>query len=109
MGITKESDKTNKSVQEMQNLGFDTTFNSPTVGGLEYDGVSLQRKIASSTAIKVLKDGTDTYVGIAAPGTALGTAKWQAMKIDTDGNVSWADGDPSFDNVATDLSALSYS
>jgi len=39
------------------------------------------------------------------------TAAWQARKIDTSSGVviTWADGDANFDNVATDLTSLSYS
>ena len=37
MPVTKDPDKINKSTQEMQNLGFDTEFNLPTVENLVYN------------------------------------------------------------------------
>jgi len=38
-------------------------------------------------------------------------AKWKAMKMDeSSGNIiTWANGDSEFNNVATDLTVLSYS
>jgi hypothetical protein len=97
--------------QYMQNTSFDEDFGVNAVETLGYDGVSLQRSIADSTALKLTTVGTDTYVGIAAPSTAQSTAKWQCFKIDSSSGVviTWADGNASFDNVATDLTALSYS
>ena len=60
-------------------------------------------------ASEIQTSGTDTYIGFALPGTALASAKWQAMKIDANGCKTWADGNSNFDNVATDLTALTYS
>jgi hypothetical protein len=99
------------SIPHIENLGFDPEFQVPVVQPLGYDGVNVQRSIADSTALKVTTVGTITYVAVAAPGTAQATAKWQAYKIDSSGGVvlTWADGDSSFDNVATDLTALTYS
>jgi len=111
MAITKAPDKINKSTQEMQNLGFDTEFNVPVSHGLGYDGLTLQRVIASSVALKITESGSNTYIAIASPGTAQATARWQCRKIDESSGIviTWADGDANFDNVATDLTALSYS
>lgn len=110
MAITKDI-KTAKSVQEMQNLGFDTEFNIPTTEGLGYDGQTLQRLNANNMATKITVVGTVTYIGIASPGTAQSTAKWQCKKIDTTDGVliTYADGNASFDNVSTDLTSLTYS
>ena len=110
MGTTKDI-KIAKSTQEMQNLGFDTEFNIPTTEGLGYDGVNLQRKLGDNMAVKVTTVGDVTYIGIAAPGTAQATAKWQCKKIDetTGVVVTWADGNADFDNTSTDLTSLSYS
>jgi hypothetical protein len=58
---------------------------------------------------KITTSGTDTFVAIAIPGTLQSEAKWQAQKVDTDGNITWADGNAEFDNIATDLTALTYS
>ncbi len=61
-------------------------------------------------ATKITVSGTITYVGKAPIGTAQSAARWQAKKIDeTSGTViTWADGDDAYDNVATDLTALTY-
>jgi len=97
--------------QYMQNTSFDEDFGVNTVEPLGFDGTNLQRTIADSLAIKVTESGSLTYIAFAPPGTAQATASWRVMKIDeTSGMViTWADGDASFDNVATDLTALSYS
>ena len=99
------------SEQNILNDSFDEDFGVSTIQGLGYDGVNLQRSIADSLATKVTVSGSVTYIGISAPGTAQDTAKWQCKKIDeTSGTViTWADGDANFDNVATDLTALTYS
>jgi hypothetical protein len=62
-------------------------------------------------AVKVTVSGSVTYVAKAAIGSAQSAAVWQCQKIDeTTGTViTWADGNANFDNVATDLTALSYS
>ena len=111
MAVTKAPDKINKSTQEMQNLGFDTEFNVPTVEPLGYDGVALQRFGADAMAVRITVSGTNKYIGLAAPGTAQASALWQAFKIDTASGtvITWADGDANFNNVATDLTVLSYS
>lgn len=66
---------------------------------------------AGPVATKITVVGSITYIGIAKPGTAQSAAKWQCQKIDeTSGTViTWADGNANYDNVATDLTALSYS
>ena len=97
--------------QYMGNRSFDDTFKQNTVETLGFDGQSLQRLNASNMAVKVTVSGTTTYLALAAPGTAEATAKWQARKIDTSSGViiTWADGNSDFDNVASDLTALTYS
>jgi len=62
-------------------------------------------------AVKVTVSGSVTYVGVAAPGSAQSSAVWQCKKVDeTTGTVvTWADSNANFDNVATDLTALTYS
>jgi hypothetical protein len=99
------------SEQYMGNTSFDEDFGVNTVEQLGYDGVALQRAIADSMALKVTVSGTITYIGVAAPGTAQSTAKWQCKKIDTTTGVviTWADGNADFDNTSTDLTALTYS
>lgn len=97
--------------QYMQNTSFDEDFGVNAVETLGYDGQSLLRSHADALAVKVQTSGDITYLGLAATGTAQSTAKWQARKIDASSGVviTWADGNSNFDNVATDLSALTYS
>lgn len=62
--------------------------------------------------VKVTVVATTTYVGYAPPGTLQATEGWQCKKIDVSGGtttITWADGDSAFNNIATDLTALSYS
>lgn len=58
---------------------------------------------------KITVDGTDTYIAHAVNGTLEADAKWRCQKIDSAGTRTWADGNTDFDNIATDLTALSYS
>ena len=61
-------------------------------------------------AVKITVVGKITYVAFAAPGASQASACWQAFKIDnTCGTIIvWADSDDKFDNIATDLTALTY-
>lgn len=97
--------------QNMQNTSFDEDFGVNTVESLGYDGQNLQRTLAEAMATKITVSGTVTYVAKSAPGTDQASALWQVKKIDeTSGTViTWADGNSNFDNVATDLTALTYS
>ena len=97
--------------QYIQNASYDEEFNTLVVELLGYDGGALQRNIADSMALKITESGAVTYIANAAPGTAQATAKWRCMKIDDSSGtvITWADGNASFDNVASDLTALSYS
>ena len=108
---TDKYDQITQTEQNILNKSQDTTFRVLATEGLGYDGVALQRMAADALAVKITVDGVVTYVGIAAPGTAQATEKWQCKKIDeTSGTViTWADGNANFDNTATDLTALSYS
>jgi len=62
-------------------------------------------------AIKITESGSYTYVAYAIPGSAESSAVWRAMRLDESSGlrITYADGDNEFDNVATDLTALSYS
>lgn len=60
-------------------------------------------------ATKVTASGGYTYIGEALPGTAEAAEAWRCQRIDSSGTTLWANGDGKFDNVATDLTALSYS
>jgi len=84
------------------------------VNGLKIDqNKNLMTALESATmAQKITTVGDDTYIALAPAGTAEATAGWRAYKASTSGTtttITWADGDTNFDNVATDLTALSYS
>lgn len=55
---------------------------------------------------------TVTYIGKADPGSAEGAAVWQIKKIEVIGaetEITWADGDVSFNNVWDDRASLTFS
>lgn len=106
---TKPTDKIVYSSQEIDNMSFDTDLLTRVSQGVGFDGVNLQRENAQNLATETQTSGTDTYIGEAAPGTAKATAKWKAYKVTSAGVITWADGNANFDNVATDLTALTYS
>ena len=97
------------SEQNILNTSFDPDFGVLVVEGLGYDGSNLQRTNADNLQIKVVESGSYTYFCFAAPGTAEATAGWRAFRLDSTGNLLYADGDANYDNVATDPTALSYS
>lgn len=114
MGANNQANlpKIEKSVQEIENLSFDTEYNVKVIETLGFDGQSLQRQNALNLATKITVVGDITYIGFAPCGTAESEAKWQCKKILTSGGtttITWADGDSNFNNVATDLTALTYS
>ena len=78
-----------------------------------FDGTDMQALPASAMAMKVTTVGNVTYIGKAKTGAAQATAKWQCQKIDSSVTdtvvITWADGNAEFDNIATDLTSLSYS
>lgn len=66
---------------------------------------------APELAVKITVSGANTYVATAPIGTAQSAAAWQVKKINVSGGtttITWADGNANFDNVATDLTALTY-
>lgn len=67
--------------------------------------------IKGDYVLKLTEDGTTTYIAKAAPGSDESDAVWQAYKLDASSGlkITFADGDANFDNVATDLTSLSYS
>lgn len=62
-------------------------------------------------AMKMTESGDYTYIAYAPAGTAESAASWQCFRIDEGSGfkITWADSNVNFDNVATDLTALSYS
>ncbi len=99
------------AVQYIFNTSYDETFGVITFEALGFDGTALQRLPAAAMAMKKTVVSSVTYLAFAAPGTAQSAALWQCQKIDetTGAVVTWADGNANFDNIATDLTALSYS
>ena len=103
--------RTQWTTQELLNLQLDDSVSPPrlVLGIANWNGSSYQT-VSNTYATKVTVSGSITYVGKAAPGSAQSSAVWQCMKIDESSGtiVTWADSNANFDNVATDLTALSY-
>lgn len=101
------------SEQNILNKTYDPDKKATVVATVETDGTSELYKVSSLTAKKITTSGDYTYIATAPIGTAQATAGWQVKRIDSSvANttvITWADGDAEFDNVATDLTALTYS
>jgi len=98
--------------EHILNKSFDNDYQILMVQGVVEDGAgNLVRQNSTDMATKITTVGDITYMGFAKPGTDEASAVWQARKVDTSSGVvvTWADGNADFDNVATDLTALSYS
>ena len=105
-------DQIKYSSQNIDNLSFDETYLESTVLPVETDGVNLRRKQSSLVAKKITVSGANTYVATAPIGSLQASAVWQVKCINVTGGdtvITWANGDANFDNVATDLTILSYS
>jgi len=105
------------NIHESEQTVLNKSFN-PTTGLLQVelmgtDGVGSRLSPTSVVASKIVTVGTTTYIGIAAPGTAAATQKWQCKKIVDDGagtiTITWADGNGDFDNAVTSIETLTYS
>lgn len=87
----------------INNVAGKKVFNIDSVGNI-IDGYQ---------SSKITTVGSITYVGVAPCGTAQSAALWQCKKVDSSvlGTtvITWADGNANFDNIATDLTSLSYS
>lgn len=113
--VVKQQKKTNKILEEMPVGGgggggeiasFVDSTGNVAQATLQNGAVPTS---SASYATKITTSGTDTYVGEAVPGSAQASAVWRIQKIDTNGNVTWKDGDALFDNTATDLTTGSFS
>ena len=99
---------------EILNFGLDVEeVNPPTSlrGQLEWTGTGWVRKNTNLVSKKITVSGDNTYVASAPIGSAQASAVWQVKKIavvGSDTTITWADGDSNFDNVATDLTVLTY-
>lgn len=112
MAINRNPSDTKRSEQNVLVNSYDEDFNQLAVEVLGFDGQALQRGTADALATKVTVSGADTYIGFASPGTAESAASWQCMKVAVSGGTTtilWADGNSEYDNISTDLTALTYS
>lgn len=82
------------------------------VGGLS-TGQPFKHTDDVNYAKKITVSGNYTYIATATLGTVDATATWRVFRIDVsvagDTRFTWCDGDDNFNNVATDLTALTYS
>lgn len=103
---------TKLSPTNILNRSYDPQLDLIAVETMEFDpSGAAKRKTTGNLALKVTVSGAITYVAEAAIGTAQSAASWRVKKVDTTSGtvVTWCDGNDNFDNVATDLTALSYS
>lgn len=86
----------------------------PTVTGTTVGAKhGLDVSFMGSTGDAIRWDTTTTanviYVGFAVPGGLNASAVWRIMSVNTSTNeVTWADGDDSYDNVWNDRASLTY-
>ena len=105
IGITKYTS------QNIDNLSFDDTYKVKVVLPLELNPAgTVDIKVTGNLALKYVVSGTIVYVGEAAIGSATSAALWRVFKFDSStGQITWADGNASFDNVYDNYASLSYS
>lgn len=100
-----------ESEQNVLNKSFNPTTGLLQVETMETDGVGSRVKTSGVVNKKITTVGDVTYIGVAKPGTAQATAKWQCKKIDSSVSgtkiITWADGG-AFTQAATDLTSLTY-
>jgi hypothetical protein len=105
-------DDTQDSQQALINRSFDTTNQLNMVEPVSFDGYTFRKTPSTLVAQKITKpDANTTYIAIAPIGTDQATAGWQVKKVLVAGNdttITWCDGNANFDNVATDLTTLTY-
>lgn len=97
--------------QELANWEHDHSLKVKKVMPYEQDGFTALAPVSKLTAKKITTSGTSIYVATAKIGSSQASAVWQVKKIDTSSGVviTWADANANFDNVATDLTTLTYS
>lgn len=99
------------SEQNILNKSFDTQKKTLAVSTVSTDGTSELYEVSKLVAKKITTSGDITYIATAPIGTAEATDGWQVKKIEASGAntvITWADGNAEFDNVATDLTTLTY-
>jgi len=92
-----------------------TMISQEDIQNAEHDAIASAKRTVDSSSLmaqKVTVVGDVTYSASAIVGSLEASAVWQAQKVTVSGSdttVTWADGDTLYDNVATDLTALTYS
>lgn len=112
MASNKQALDTEFSEQTILNRSYDRGTSALGTENLSYDGSgNLQRDISKNVATKITTSGNITYIAKATIGSLQSAAVWQAKSVDSTTGViiTWADGNANFDNIATDLTALTYS
>jgi len=118
--VPQSASPTRKNVQDIFNQSVDQDFEVVVVEILGHDGTNLRRisvdsngslqSLEKDEASKITISGGVAYEAYAPVGSLQASAVWKAMATDLTTLVTtYADGDASYDNVATDLTALSYS
>lgn len=101
-----------RTPQQLMNQSYDPEFDIHKVAGVEFNGTEFVKPISNVLSTKITTVGDVTYIGKAAPGTSQSATAWQCKKIDgsTPGTIiiTWA-GNGAFNQIATDLTALTYS
>lgn len=110
MAITRTNTAA-RTFLDILNRSYDRDTETLVFEPLGFDGVSVQRTTADAVALKLVTSGNYTYICIAAPGTAESDALWQIRRLDSSSGlkIEFADGNGSFDNVATDPTSPSIS
>ena len=109
MTKSNQPNKRHETPQEIQNQSFDPTFGITAVLPMTFDGQNVQRQISDLLQTKVQTSGIYTYVAFSKPGTAEAATDWMALRVDTSGNMMFADANENFDNAASNLTLLNYS
>ena len=109
----RNNSPTKYSSQAMDNWSFDEDFKQNAVEVLGSDGQYLWRMDSDSMATIIQEDGNgNTYIAKASPGSDKAQPVWKCQKIDESQAgftiITWADGDPLFNNIATNLPSLTY-
>jgi hypothetical protein len=97
------------SLTHMGNASFDKDLQMNMTEGVGFDGKGLVKQEADDLQIKIVNDGTYTYICKARVGTAESEASWKIYRIDATGNKMYADADLIYNNIATDPTILTYS
>lgn len=110
--MAQDSQQAKYTEQNILNNVYDQTLRTLAVLLRGYNGQDGQTMLPDAMATKITVSGSNTYIGVAAPGTIQSTAKWQCKKIYDDGSgtttITWADS-AQFTQTATDLTSLTYS